>query len=117
MKRAVPRGARRLGVIESPPSLVWCSEKKAKAIAFYLCCASAVIILGRLVREGWKRYCWEGRPARCPQPVGGASQMASRERQGSVGAASSPDNRLPQFGFQSVQKLIDVLSLDQHAWQ
>jgi hypothetical protein len=43
-------------------TLVWCSEPRAPVIAF----PSAVIIVRRLIREGWKRYRWDGRPRRCP---------------------------------------------------
>jgi transposase len=46
--------------------LVWCTERQARVIAFYHALANAVIVLRRLIREGWKRYRWEGRPARCP---------------------------------------------------
>ncbi|MBY4576183.1 hypothetical protein ACN94_21950 [Gordonia paraffinivorans] len=28
--------------------------------------ASAIIIIRRLVRQSWKRYRWDSRPARCP---------------------------------------------------
>ena len=46
--------------------LVWCTDKREKVIRFYLAFANAIIILRRLVREGWKRYRWDGRPRRCP---------------------------------------------------
>ena len=46
--------------------LVWCTERRAPVIAFYVAFASAVIIVRRLIREGWKRYRWDGRPRRCP---------------------------------------------------
>jgi IS5 family transposase len=46
--------------------LVWCTERQARVIAFYHALANAVIVLRRLIREGWRRYRWEGRPARCP---------------------------------------------------
>jgi hypothetical protein len=35
-------------------------------VSFYIAFANAIIIVRRLIREGWKRYRWEGRPARCP---------------------------------------------------
>ena len=46
--------------------LVWCTERRTRVIEFYLAFANAVIILRRLIREGWKRYRWDTRPARCP---------------------------------------------------
>jgi len=46
--------------------LVWCTERRTVVIQFYLAFANAVIILRRLIREGWKRYRWDTRPARCP---------------------------------------------------
>ena len=46
--------------------LVWCTERKAKVIDFYVTSANTIIILRRLIREGWKRYRWDTRPARCP---------------------------------------------------
>jgi hypothetical protein len=46
--------------------LAWCTERNDQVINFYLAFANAVIILRRLIREGWKRYRWDGRPRRCP---------------------------------------------------
>jgi hypothetical protein len=46
--------------------LVWCTERKARVIDFYVTFANTIIILRRLIREGWKRYRWDARPARCP---------------------------------------------------
>jgi transposase len=46
--------------------LVWCTERRAQVIASYLALANPVITLRRLIREGWKRYRWQGRPERCP---------------------------------------------------
>ncbi|MGH3515789.1 MAG: IS5 family transposase [Pseudonocardiaceae bacterium] len=46
--------------------LVWCTERRAAVIAFYVAFASVVIIVRRLIREGWRRYRWDGRPSRCP---------------------------------------------------
>lgn len=46
--------------------LVWCTERKKLVLDFYVAFANTVIIVRRLVREGWKRYRWEGRPRRCP---------------------------------------------------
>jgi transposase len=46
--------------------LVWCTERRAVVIAFWLALSAAVIIVGRLVREGWTRYRWDERPVRKP---------------------------------------------------
>jgi IS5 family transposase len=42
--------------------LVWCTERRAAVIAF----SPVIIIVGRLVHEGWVRYRWETHPARRP---------------------------------------------------
>jgi transposase len=46
--------------------LMWCTERRALVIRFYLSFVNAIIIVRRLIREGWRRYRWEGRPSRCP---------------------------------------------------
>jgi transposase len=46
--------------------LVWCTERVGKVIDFWVAFSSVVIIVRRLVREGWTRYRWEGRPSRRP---------------------------------------------------
>jgi hypothetical protein len=46
--------------------LVWCTERRAVVVAFWLAFAAVVIIVRRLVREGWRRYRWDERPARKP---------------------------------------------------
>ena len=46
--------------------LVWCTERRARVIDFWMAFSNVVIIVGRLVREGWIRYRWEGRPPRRP---------------------------------------------------
>lgn len=46
--------------------LVWCTERRAVVIAFWLAFSAVVIIVGRLVREGWVRYRWDDRPTRKP---------------------------------------------------
>jgi transposase len=46
--------------------LAWCTERNDEVINFYLAFANALIIVRRLIREGWKRYRWDGRPRRCP---------------------------------------------------
>jgi transposase len=46
--------------------LVWCTERRAAVVAFWLAFSAAVVVTGRLVREGWTRYRWDGRPPRRP---------------------------------------------------
>jgi IS5 family transposase len=44
--------------------LVWCTERRERVIDFWVAFSEVVIIVRRLIREGWRRYRWEGRP-RC----------------------------------------------------
>jgi IS5 family transposase len=46
--------------------LVWCTERIGRVIDFWAAFSELVIILRRLIREGWTRYRWEGRPSRRP---------------------------------------------------
>src|SRR5215217_1886828 len=46
--------------------LVWCTERRARVVDFWMAFSNVVIIVGRLVREAWKRYRWDGRPLRRP---------------------------------------------------
>lgn len=46
--------------------LVWCTERRAAVVAFWLAFSAVIIIVRRLVREGWTRYRWEARPSRRP---------------------------------------------------
>jgi transposase len=46
--------------------LVWCTERKGRVIDFWVAFSEVVIIVRRLIREGWVRYRWEGRPSRRP---------------------------------------------------
>jgi IS5 family transposase len=46
--------------------LVWCTERKGRVIAFWVAFSEVVIIVRRLIREGWSCYRWEGRPSRRP---------------------------------------------------
>jgi hypothetical protein len=46
--------------------VVWCTERRAIVVAFWLALSAVVIVVRRLVREGWTRYRWDGRPARKP---------------------------------------------------
>ena len=46
--------------------LVWCTERRARVIAFWLALSAVVVIVGRLVRQAWTRYRWDTRPPRRP---------------------------------------------------
>ncbi len=46
--------------------LAWCTERRGKVIDFWVAFSEVVIIVRRLIREGWTRYRWEGRPPRRP---------------------------------------------------
>jgi IS5 family transposase len=47
-------------------NLVWCTERKGRVIDFWVAFSEVVIIVRRLIREGWSRYRWKGRPSRRP---------------------------------------------------
>jgi transposase len=46
--------------------LVWCTERRGRVIDFWVACSEVIIIVRRLIREGWSRYRWESRPPRRP---------------------------------------------------
>jgi IS5 family transposase len=46
--------------------LVWCTERCGRVIDLWVAFSDAVIVVRRLVREGWTRYRGEGRPSRRP---------------------------------------------------
>ena len=46
--------------------LVWCTERRAAVVAFWIAFSAVIIIVGRLVREAWTRYRWETRPRHRP---------------------------------------------------
>jgi transposase len=46
--------------------LRWCTECNRPVVEFWLCLAHAIITLGRLIRQAWTHYRWEGRPRRRP---------------------------------------------------
>jgi hypothetical protein len=47
--------------------IAWCTERKDEVVRFYIAFANAIIIIvRRLIREGWKRCRWDTRPRRCP---------------------------------------------------
>jgi hypothetical protein len=46
--------------------LVWCTERRGRVIDSWITFSNVVIIVGRLLREAWSRYRWEGRPHHRP---------------------------------------------------
>ena len=70
---AAPLTATKRWVVERTSSwhnahkkLVWCTEKRGRVVDFWVAFSEVVIIVRRLIREGWTRYRWEGRPSRRP---------------------------------------------------
>jgi hypothetical protein len=68
-----PLGATKRWVVERTSSwhnahkkLVWCTERRGQVIDFWVAFSEVIIIVRRLIREGWIRYRWEGRPSRQP---------------------------------------------------
>jgi transposase len=68
-----PLGATKRWVVERTSSwhnahkkLVWCTERRGRVIDFWMAFSEVIIIVRRLIREGWRRYRWEGRPRRRP---------------------------------------------------
>jgi transposase len=51
------RGFRKLAI---------CTEVRTRVIDAFIALANAIIIVRRLIREGWTRYRWKGRPERKP---------------------------------------------------
>ena len=46
--------------------LLWCTEREGRIIDFWIALSNVVIVVRRLIREGWVRYRWEDRPYRKP---------------------------------------------------
>jgi hypothetical protein len=46
--------------------LAWCTECVGRVIDFWVAFSEVIIIVRRLIREGWMRYRWESRPPRQP---------------------------------------------------
>jgi IS5 family transposase len=71
--KSAPLAAMKRWVVERTSSwhnahkkLVWCTERRGKVVDFWVAFSEVVIIVRRLIREGWTRYRWEGRPSRRP---------------------------------------------------
>ena len=46
--------------------LVWCTERRAAVVAFWVAFSAVIVTVGRLVRQAWTRYRWVTRPPRRP---------------------------------------------------
>jgi transposase len=71
--KPAPLGTTKRWIVERTSSwhnahkkLVWCTERRGQVIDFWVTFSEVVIIVRRLIREGWTRYRWEGRPSRRP---------------------------------------------------
>jgi transposase len=71
--KSSPLGATKRWVVERTSSwhnahkkLVWCSERRGQVIDFWVTFSEVVIIVRRLIRQGWIRYRWEGQSSRRP---------------------------------------------------
>jgi len=71
--KPTPLGATKRWVVERTNSwsnahkkLLWCTEREGRVIDFWIAFSNAIIIVGRLIREAWRHYRWEGRPSRRP---------------------------------------------------
>ena len=71
--RPAPLNATKRWVIERTNSwqnahkkLLWCTERRGRVVDFWIALSEVIVIVRRLVREGWTRYRWDGRPSRRP---------------------------------------------------
>lgn len=46
--------------------LLWCTERVGRVVDFWVALSEVIVVVRRLVREGWARYRWEGRSQRKP---------------------------------------------------
>jgi transposase len=46
--------------------LAWCTERRGEVVDFWVAFSEVVIVVRRLIREGWIHYRWESRPLRRP---------------------------------------------------
>jgi hypothetical protein len=47
-------------------TFVWCTERRARVLGFWITFAAVIIIVGRFIREGWTRYRWDQCLSRTP---------------------------------------------------
>jgi hypothetical protein len=52
--------------INAYKKLVWCTERRGRVVEFWVSFAAVIVIVGRLIRQAWTRYRWDGRPVRKP---------------------------------------------------
>jgi IS5 family transposase len=71
--KPVPLAATKRWVVERTNSwnnahkkLLWCTERRAGVIGFWIAFSNVVIVVRRLIRESWTHYRWGGRPSRRP---------------------------------------------------
>ncbi len=71
--KSAPLGATNRWVVKRTNSwhnahkkLTWCTERCGRVIDFWVAFSEVVIIVRRLIREGWTRYRRESRPSRRP---------------------------------------------------
>jgi IS5 family transposase len=71
--RSAPLNATKRWVIERTNSwhnahkkLLWCTERRGRVVDFWVALSEVIVIVRRLVREGWTRYRWDGRPSQRP---------------------------------------------------
>ena len=65
-RETLGRGAHESSWHNAHKKLVWCTERCGGVIDFWVAFSDVVIIVRRLIREGWTRYRWESRPSRRP---------------------------------------------------
>lgn len=46
--------------------LVWWTEREGRVIDFWVAFSGVIIVVRRLIREGWMCYRWESQPPRRP---------------------------------------------------
>jgi transposase len=68
-----PLGTTKRWVVEQTNSwgnahkkLAWCTERRGRVIDFWIAFSNAIVIVGRLIRQAWIHYRWEGRSSRRP---------------------------------------------------
>jgi transposase len=71
--RPAPLNATKRWVVERTNSwqnahkkLLWCTERRGRVVDFWVALSEVIVIVRRLVREGWTRYRWDGRPSQRP---------------------------------------------------
>jgi len=71
--RSAPLNATKRWVVErtncwhnAHKKLLWCTERRGRVVDFWMALSEVIVIVRRLVREGWTRYRWDGRPSQRP---------------------------------------------------